>query len=177
MLVGIILNRKSYKTVSELFRIDFSMVKTRNVNSKQSIKDALKQQPSYELEIEFINKKTTIENTTIVKEYFKIITTILQAYYQSPFLLSNSDIQRYIQEFKMTSNIFFDLKTLERRHLNQDNPHNILQGYTVTVKADGDRCGLYVARDKKVLKIPKNPEQLVWTGITARDDKHIGDFL
>lgn len=172
-----ILNRKSFKTVSELFRIDFSIVKTRRINSKQSIKDALKQQPNYELEIEFVNKKTTIEDAVIVKEYFKIITTILQAYYQSPFLLSNSDIQRYVQEFKKTSNIFYDLKTLERRHLNNENPHNILQGYTVTVKADGDRCGLYVARDRKVLKIPKNPEQLVWTGITARDDSHVGDFV
>lgn len=172
-----ILNRKSFKTPSELFRIDFSMVKTRRMNSKQQIKDALKQQPAYELEIEFINKKTTLDNEVIVKEYFKILTTVLQAYQQSPFLLSNSDIQRYVQEFKMTSNIFYDLKTLERRHLNPENPHNILQDYTVTIKADGDRCGLYVARDKKVLKIPKNPEQLVWTGITARDASHVGDFI
>jgi ribA/ribD-fused uncharacterized protein len=172
-----IINRKSFKTQGELFRIDFSMVKTRRINSKQSIKDALKQQPAYELEIEFINKKSTLENEVIVKEYFKIITKILQAYYQSPFLLSNSDIQRYVQEFKMTSNIFYDLVTLERRHLNSENPHNILQDYTVTVKADGDRCGLYVARDRKVLKIPKNPEQLVWTGITAKDNTHVGDFV
>jgi ribA/ribD-fused uncharacterized protein len=172
-----ILNRKSFKTPSELFRIDFSMVKTRRMNSKQAIKDALKQEPIYELEIEFVNKKTALENEVIVKEYFKILTTVLQAYYQSPFLLSNSDIQRYVQEFKMTSNIFYDLKTLERRHLNPENPHNILQDYTVTIKADGDRCGLYVARDKKVLKIPKNPEQLVWTGITARDASHVGDFV
>ena len=172
-----ILNRKSFKTSGELFRIDFSMVKTRRMNSKQQIKDALKQQPIYELEIEFINKKTTLDNAVIVKEYFKILTTVLQAYYQSPFLLSNSDIQRYVQEFKMSSNIFYDLVTLERRHLNPENPHNILQGYTATIKADGDRCGLYVARDKKVLKIPKNPEQLVWTGITARDASHVGDFI
>lgn len=172
-----ILNRKSFKTSGELFRIDFSMVKTRRMNSKQAIKDALKQEPAYELEIEFINKTSTLDNEVIVKEYFKLLTTILQAYHQSPFLLSNSDIQKYVQEFKMTSNIFYDLKTLERRHLNPENPHSILQDYTVTIKADGDRCGLYVARDKKVLKIPKNPEQLVWTGITARDASHIGDFV
>lgn len=172
-----ILNRKTFKTPNDLFRIDFSMVKTRNLNSKQSIKDALKQQPSYELEIEFIHKKTQLENEVIVKEYFKVITPILQAYYQSPFLLSNSDIQRYVEEFKMSSNIFYDLVTLERRHLNPENPHNILSGYTVTIKADGDRCGLYVARDRKVLRIPKNPEQLVWTGITARDASHVGDFI
>ena len=172
-----ILNRKSFKTANELFRIDFSLVKTRRSNSRQNIKDALKQQPSYELEIEFVNKKSTLQNEVIVKEFFKIITTILQAYHQSPFLLSNSDVQRYVNEFKMSSNIFYDLKTLERRHLNPENPHNILQGYTVTVKADGDRCGLYVARDMKVLKIPKNPEQLVWTGITAKDNTHVGDFI
>ena len=172
-----IINRKSYKTQNELFRIDFSMVKTRHANSKKSIADVVKQQPTYELEIEFIGKKTTIETPVVLKEYFAILTKILQSYYESPFLLKNSDIQRYVQEFNMTSNIFYDLVTLERRHLNKENPHNITQGYTVTVKADGDRCGLYVARDRKVLKIPKNPEQLVWTGITAKDNSHVGDFI
>lgn len=172
-----IISRKSYKTQNELFRIDFSMVKTRHANSKKSIKDVIKQEDTYELEIEFIGEKTTIDTAIVLKEYFGILTKILQAYYQSPFLLSNSDIQRYVQEFNMTSNIFYDLVTLERRHLNKENPNNITQGYTVTVKADGDRCGLYVARDRKVLKIPKNPEQLVWTGITAKDNSHVGDFI
>ena len=172
-----ILHRKSVKTTGELFRIDFSMVKTRPANSKQSVKDALKQQPSYELEIEFINKKTEMDNKLITKEFLRIITTILQAYYQSPFLLKNSDIQRYVQEFSATSNIFFNPVTLERRHLNPENAGNISEGYTVTNKADGVRSGLYVARDRKVLKIPTSVDQLVWTGITARDDSHVGDFI
>lgn len=172
-----LIHRKSFKTVNDLFRIDFSMVKTREANSKQTLKDALAKQPRYELEIEFINKKTLIDNESITKEFVKIISSVLQAYYQTPFLLSNTDIQRYISEFKMTSNIFYDLVTLERRNLNPANPHNISKGYTVTIKADGDRCGLYVARDRRVLKVPKNPEQLVWTGITARDDSHLGDFI
>ena len=172
-----IIQRKSFKTANELFRIDFSMVKSRPTNSKQQVKDVLKQQPKYELEIEFIHKKSTIDNDLIVKEYIKILNKLLQAYYQSSFLLTASSIQRYAQEFKMTNNIFFNPVTLERRYLNPETPHNISEGYTVTNKADGDRSGLYVARDRKVLRIPSNVDQLVWTGITARDDSHVGDFI
>ena len=46
-----IMKRKSFMTQGDLFRIDFSMVKSRVENSKQAIKDILKQQPKYELEI------------------------------------------------------------------------------------------------------------------------------
>jgi ribA/ribD-fused uncharacterized protein len=171
-----IMNRKSFKTGNELFRIDFSRVKTREMNSKKTMSAVLADEPTYELEIEFINKKTSVSNEVIVKELFKICTTVLQSYNESQFLLSNSDIQRYQQEFKMTSNIFFNPVTLKRRHLNPQNPHNIAQDYTVTVKADGERYGLYVARDKKVLLVNKNLK-IKWTGITARNDSHVGDFL
>jgi len=172
-----IINRKSYITQGELFRIDFSMVRSRPENSKQGIKDVIKQQPKYELEIEFINKKTMIEDALIVKEFLKILTVISQSFYESPFLLSNADIQKYVQEFQMSSNTFYSPVTLKRNHVNPTTPHNIGKGYTVTVKADGDRAALYVARDRKVLKIPTTVDQLVWTGITAMDDSHVGDFI
>ena len=171
-----ILNRKSFKTADELFQIDFSMVKTRPTNSRQSIKDLLKQPHFYELEIEFINKKTSISNEHIVQELLRITTALSQGFYQSHFLLKVSDVQRYQQEFKSTSNTFFNPVTMVRRHLNPANPHNISKGYTVTNKADGERSGLYVARDRKVLKVSPNL-QLVWTGVTATDDSHIGDFV
>ena len=65
--------------------------------------------------------------------------------------------------------------TLERRHLNPKNPHNIAKGYTVTNKADGQRAGLYVARDGKLLLVMKNSVR--WTGIVANNDSHMGDFV
>jgi ribA/ribD-fused uncharacterized protein len=170
------IHRRSFTTPSELFQIDFSIVKTRPMNSKQSIRDMLKQPHTYELEIEFKNKSSQIENVLIVDDLLKIMTTISQAYYQTPFLLPVSDIHRYQQEFKMTSNVFLNPVTMSRRHLNIENPHNILKGYTVTNKADGQRSGLYVARDNKVIMITPSL-QVTWTGITAIDNTHSGDFI
>lgn len=170
------INRKSFKTSNDLFRIDFSMVKTRMMNSRQTLRDMIQQPQTYELEIEFINKNTKIDNTVIVSELLKILTTLSQAYYQSPFLLSVSDMERYIQEFKMSSNTFYNPVTLVRRELNSENPHTITKGYTVTNKADGERSGLYVAQDKKVIKITPN-FQVTWTGLTANDNSHHGDFI
>ena len=171
-----LINRKCFGTPDGLFRIDFSIVKTRGVNSKQTIKDLLKLPHTYELEIEFLQKKTEIPEKMIVEELFKILTILSQSFYQSPFLLKVSDMNKYEQEFKLSKNIFYDLVTLTRRHINPTNPHNISKGYTVTNKADGERSGLYVARDRKLIRIAKN-NKIIWTGIIANDDSHIGDFI
>lgn len=170
------IHRKSFKTASELFRIDFSIVKSRGVNVKYNLKTLLKQPVSYELEIEFVGKQSQISSNLIVDDLLKIMTTISQSYYQTPFLLSVSDMQRYVQEFKMSGVCFYNPVTMLRRHLSHGSPHNISKGYTVTNKADGERAGLYVSRDRKLLKI--TPTNLVtWTGITANDDSHFGDFV
>lgn len=170
------IHRRSFNTASNLFRIDFSMVKSRPMNSKQNIRDMLKQPHLYELEIEFVNKASHIDNKLIVDDLLKIMTVISQAYYQTPFLLPVSDIHRYQQEFKMTSNIFLNPVTMTRRHLNAQNPHNILKDYTITNKADGIRSGLYVARDRRLIMISPSL-QVTWTGITALDDTNSGDFI
>jgi hypothetical protein len=171
-----IIHRKSFITTDKLFRFDFSMVKFRNKNSNKLVRDILKQPHFYELEIEFIGKKSKLESGRIAVEFLNKIHTILQAFHQTEFLLSNSDITRYVQEFRMTNNTFYDLVTLLRRHVNIESPNNISKDYTVTNKADGDRSGLYVARDRKVLKINKQ-EQIVWTGLVANNDNHLGDFI
>ena len=51
-----IINRKSFKTANELFRIDFSMIKSRESGSKKTLRDILQYPATYELEIEFTNK-------------------------------------------------------------------------------------------------------------------------
>jgi ribA/ribD-fused uncharacterized protein len=170
------LHRKSFKTASELFRIDFSVIKSRGVNVKYNLKTLLKQPVSYELEIEFVGKDTAIDSKLIVDDLLKTMTAISQSYYRTPFLLTISDMQRYCQEFKMSGICFYNPVTMLRRHMVTSSPHNISKGYTVTNKADGERSGLYVARDRKLLRItPTN--QITWTGITAMDDSHIGDFV
>ena len=60
-----VISRKSYKHLSELFRIDFSMVKSRK-EKKETLRDILKNDVKYELEIEFVNKRTQI-NTKLIE--------------------------------------------------------------------------------------------------------------
>ena len=171
-----LLNRKSFKTQNGLFQIDFSMVKTRPTNSKKTVRDLLKEPSTYELEIEFINRESKLDSKLIVRELLKICTTISQAYYRSEFLLTNSDIQRYQQEFYQSGHKFFNPVTLLRTHLVSTEKYSIGKDYTVTNKADGERSGLYVARDRRVLKVMPT-RQLTWTGITANSDKYSADFI
>ena len=170
-----LLNRRSFITMDELFRIDFAMVKSRK-DKKHSLRDVLKEQHIYELEIEFVNKITTMSSEVVTNSLLKVINTILQAYQQSEFLLTPTDQERYIQEFRMSKLAFYNPVTLERRTLKKERPHNIWSDYTVTVKADGERFGLYVARDKKVLRINKQ-NKVTWTGLRTTDDAYIGDFV
>lgn len=171
-----IMNRKSFKTQDGLFQIDFSMVKTRSANSRKTIRDVLKEPSFYELEIEFINRETRLESKIVAHELLKNCTIIMQSYFRSEFLISNADIQRYSQEFNMSGHKFFNPITLIRSHLIPSEKYSIIKDYTVTNKADGERSGLYVARDKRVLKFTST-RQVSWTGITANSDKHIGDFV
>jgi len=171
-----IMNRKSFKTQDGLFQIDFSMVKTRSVNSRKTIRDLLKEPSFYELEIEFINRETKLEAKVVAHELLKNCTTLLQGYFRSEFLLSNADIQKYNQEFYMSGHKFFNPVTLLRSHIVPTEKHSILKDYTVTNKADGERSGLYIARDRRVLKITST-RQITWTGITANTDKYAGDFI
>ena len=171
------IHRKSYKTTNELFQIDISMVKTKPLNSKFGLVSLIKDQPhTYELEIEFINRKTKVAPDVIVSDLMSTMMKLLQAYYQTEFVLPFSDMERYSREFASSSNTFFNPVTLERRHLMQKEPNNIYTDYTVTVKADGERTGLYVARDKKVLLV-SSKKTVRWTGIKALTDSHVGDFL
>jgi hypothetical protein len=55
-------------------------------------------------------------------------------------------------------------------------PNSILEGYTVTNKADGDRCFLFVQRDKRVIRVTPNMN-ISWTGLSATKDIHVGDVL
>jgi len=171
-----LLNRRSYKSADELFIIDFSMVKSRSKDKKQTLREILKENPTYELEIEFVKKNSELKPDVITESLFKIIRVILQAYQQSEFVLTPAQQELYTQEFKLTKLTFYNPVTLKRRQLREDRPHNILEGYTVTIKADGERYGLYVARDKKLLRIDKKGI-VIWTGLTATDPAFIGDFV
>lgn len=176
--VGMIrlLSRKSFRTPDGFFQIDFSMVKSRR-EKKQTLRDVLKELPRYELEIEILKKESETSSDDIAAALFRMIQPLLQAFQRSPFLLSESDITRYAEEFRLAGDRGYQVVTLQRRHLNPERPHNILNGYTVTNKADGERAMLYVSRDKKLLRVDGRTEQIVWTGITSLKDDHIGDII
>lgn len=173
-----IMSRKSFKTLNQLFQIDFSIVKTKPLNSTRKIIDVIqKDEGEYELEIEFIDKKTTIDTKLIVKDLLNTISSILQAYRQSPFLIANSKMQEYAKEFEDTKTIMWDIVTLEKRHMDTNLPINILKDYTVTIKADGLRCGLYVASDGNLLLVRNRSSIVTWTGIFTKDKSYVGTFV
>lgn len=170
---GRILHRKSWRTTDKMLRIDMSMVKTK-LKGHKTIAEVLKQTPSYELEVEVLKRDAPEKD--ILDSMLRTSEHLMGAFQQSPFLLSESDIQRYRMDFEASKTRFINPVTMERRHLRADFPHNILSGYTVTNKADGERALLIVARDKRLLRISPRGT-IVWTGLTATKDNHVGDIL
>ena len=171
-----VIHRTSYTTASGEFRIDFSMVKSKQ--NGETLTEVLKLPPTYELEIEYLPPKDRDPRPEkeVVSSFVKLIERILGAYQLTNFVLPETRLARYLEEFRLSGNVFYNLVTLERRHLRGDRMGNILKGYTVTNKADGIRCGLYVARDRKVLRVT-GQGSVSWTGITANSDEHIEDFV
>ena len=174
-----LITRKSFYASSGLFRVDVSMVKSKEPRVK-TVRDLLKQPFTYELEIEFIDKTTKLHHEAVANQMLMLIHQVLAVYYETKFqfLLLASDMEAYRQEFKASGHRFYDVVTLTRKHIIPETPHNIVTGdYTVTIKADGERAGLFVSpRDRRVIKIDK-VGNVVWTGITALDDSHGGDFV
>ena len=168
-----ILSRKSWTTSDGLLRVDLSLVKSKTKATK-TIADILKQTPSYELEVEVVDKAANPE--TLVRSMLTMVEALVGAYQQSPFLLTESDIQRYKLETEASKIPFLNPITLGRRHMMAGRPGNILSGYTVTNKADGERCMLMVMRDRRVIRWTRKGT-FTWTGLTALDDKHLGDVV
>jgi hypothetical protein len=170
-----IVDRQSFTIPGNEFRVDFSMVKSR-VSKKEGLRDVLKNTPAYELEIEYTPRKEPRPVAEVRRSLFRILETLLCSYQETHHVLPLSDMQRYAQEFKSSGNIFYNPVTLERPHVVRDRPSNILKGYTVTIKADGQRCGLYVTRDRRLVRVTPNG-QVTYTGFSARDGEHSEDFL
>jgi ribA/ribD-fused uncharacterized protein len=168
-----IMNRKSWVTTDKIFRIDMSLVKTKQ-KSHKTFADILDQPPAFELEVELLDKTATQKD--ILASLYRTVEPILAAYQQSAFLLTEADLQRYHMELDAMRLRFVQPVTMVRSHLRVDRPHNILNGYTVTNKADGERCFLVVARDRRLLRWYRDG-RIAWTGITTTKDIHIGDVM
>jgi ribA/ribD-fused uncharacterized protein len=171
-----LITRKSFHIDGGLTRVDLSMVKSKT-QGVQHVRDILKQTHVYELEVEYVNKSKDITDSDVVGSLMFEAECLLIAYHRTRTLLSQTDMKRYVAEFKASGHEFYDVVTLTRKHVREESPHNIVSGgYTVTIKADGERTGLYVTKDRKLIKIDKTG-QITWTGIVAADDSHAGDFI
>ena len=167
------INRKSWKTQDGLLQVDMSMVKTK-LRGMRTIAEVLRQNPIYELEIEVIDRKA--DPKLIVESMINHISLVLTAFHGTSFLLPASDVKRYDMEFKATGHRFLNPTTMKRRHIRADRPNNILTGYTVTNKADGERCFLVVMRDKRMIMVRPNGT-ITWTGMTTTKDVHVNDVV
>jgi ribA/ribD-fused uncharacterized protein len=168
-----IMHRKSWMTSDKILRIDLSLVKSKQKQHK-TFADVLKQTPSYELEVEVMNKELPAK--TVLQSMFQNVEPLVAAFQQSAFLITDSDKQRYLMEMETTKMRFVNPVTMERRHILAERPNNILTGYTVTNKADGERCMLVVARDKRLLRWSRDG-RIAWTGLVATKETHIGDVV
>lgn len=168
-----ILHRKSWMTPDKLIRIDMSLVKTKQKTHK-TCGEILAQNPTYELEVEVADK--TAKPDVVLAALLRTVEPLLAAYQQSAFLITEADLQRYHMELDAMRLRFINPVTMVRSHLRADRAHNILTGYTVTNKADGERCFLVVARDRRLLRWYRDG-RIAWTGITTTKDTHIGDVV
>ena len=168
-----ILHRKSWITSDGLLRIDMSMVKSKQKTHK-TFQQVLKQTPTYELELELVDREQ--DPKKVVEALLRTVEPLLAAYQQSAFLLTETDTQRYRMETEAMHMRFVNPVTMTRAHLRADRTFNILKDYTVTNKADGDRCFLVVVRDRRLLRWSKDG-RIAWTGLTATNDKHLGDVM
>jgi ribA/ribD-fused uncharacterized protein len=168
-----ILHRRSWTTLDGLLRFDFSLVKSRGRGMK-TLAEVMRQQPAYELEVEVVDRKASPK--AIVDSLFRHVTLVLEAFQGTPFLLSKSDVENYRMGFQRLGFKFINPVTMDRRHMSKECPMSVLTGYTVTNKADGDRCFLVVATDKRVIRVTPNMN-ITWTGLTATKDIHVGDVL
>ena len=165
-----ILHRKSWTTPDKRYRIDLSLVKSKSGKMK-AVSDILRGLPLYELEIEVLERKGAV-----AKELLTLANRLTAAYQQSVTPLSKVDIRKYKIEFENARIPFLNPVTMVRRHIAPTLPHNIVKGYTVTNKADGERSMLVVARDRKLIRWTRKGT-ISWTGLTAKTDKHVGDVI
>jgi hypothetical protein len=170
--------RYSFLTNSESWRIDCTIVKSSKKNSTNIINSGvLKATDKFEVEIEYIPNKLSVEDN--IQELKEILTDLLNLINDTKYLINNNDktlvIINYLQLVnnklynELKKNIFDYVKTtvksnpkkyflsyqpitLERNNLIKSDigVTNILEDYTVTEKADGDRALLYVNSDGKM---------------------------
>jgi hypothetical protein len=165
-----IIQRWSFTRKDGGIRCDISYVRTGLF--KEGMGVIIGRQGTYEVEFELIGP------TEGVPGLMAAISRVLQVYQESRHLLRESARARYLGAFKtlLEPSFFVYVVPFRREHLNPSSDINVLRGYTVTEKADGLRSMLYVADDRKVLRIDMK-DNVAWTGWTMLEDKDRGAII
>jgi hypothetical protein len=180
--------RYSFETKDKLFRIDLTVVKSSKNNSIRFIDSGIlsSNNDKYEIEIELIDFQK--ENKDICSELFKLLAQILSEIHDTTILIPISKYESVKNEYlklieskknKYTKSEFFgtqpvaleisnilEPETLEKNGLY--NVPSILENYTVTEKADGERMLLYVHSDKHIYFI-NNRLKIIDSGLLISD--------
>jgi SAM-dependent methyltransferase len=143
-------NRYSIKTDDNLFLIDMSITKMGFGNSfKKS--NTLKENPKYEIEIEYIGGDNIIDSNAIIKKLLSYCEIIIKLLQNSNIILTNNLIEDIKENYnKLVNNkinnyfIAASPVTIHIEHLFKNDNINIYNRYAVTLKADGERNFLIV---------------------------------
>ena len=146
-------NRYEIKTEDKLFRFDLTVIKSADsVNDVFKSSEIEKQNQEYEIEIELLNNKRTtkLSNKVLLNKlinYVYFIISILQNNENIIDLLDKNEIlNNYKKLTKMGKLAFITANpvTLHLDNILDNDKHNILNKYAVTLKADGVRHLLYI---------------------------------
>lgn len=179
-------NRYSIKTDDELFLIEMSKVKTGfGKNFKDS--NTLKGKVSYEIEIEFVGKKSILSNEEISHKLLSHCFNIMKLLQNSNVIITNdlmNDIKDYYKTLiKLDNNDFIAASpvTIHRENLfKSDITKNIYNRYAVTLKADGERFFMIVYKSSNKdlngkIFIFNNNFKFIDTGY--KDEQWVGSLM
>lgn len=158
-------SRISYTHVSKLFRIDCTAVKMPKSHSKLFYMSNIKSLPTtYEVEVEYIGSLPTVDGKQISHEFLNLVSEVKKVLEDVEFLLPKKNVLGVLENYsKVAWSKPLDLIELQKypkklfvgpqpvsfelKHLSQpkDDPSvSVLEDYTITHKADGERSLLFV---------------------------------
>ena len=163
------INRITYTHPDYPVVIDFSVVKSKQVNNNKSIQesDLFNVPEIYEIEIELNNEKCLTDYSNPDDLYPKVqktITNVLCGIQNTFYPIKHSEQTSVINDYSTLMNMKYpqfygpSSLTLQLENLQEENSENILANYTVTDKADGIRKLLYISSNGKVFFITTNLE-------------------
>ncbi len=182
--------RYSFMTEDELFRYDLTVVKSSERESLDLFSSKIfNAEERFEVEMEFIGDGN-VNDQVFMKSLFGNHGLVLSALDGDDYLITETKktmvktnyMKLCFPEFNNERRGFMNRHfigpmpiTLEMRHLipdtNTDNMDNILKGYTVTDKADGERHLMYIDTDGHVYLI-NNRMNIRYTGLVNLNYKN-----